>query len=320
MNRPGFRHCIAAMALAVTVSSSAKDARAGDVAAADALFADAKALMDKKDYAAACPKFEASAKLDRALGTLLNVADCNEKLGRIATAWGNWGDAADLAAQLGDGRLDLAKQRRSALEPRLARLKIDAKSFKGLEIYRDEERVDPAAYGLFLPIDPGAHVITVRRDKDILRSDKLLAEEKANDTLTIDLAALEKAAPRPKASPPASSYRKAGYATAGGGAALIVAAGLLELGAKKARDGANCATASGSGAVYCTQTGMDDMARAKRLASTSQWVGIGGLVVGAVGVTMILTSSKSSSTTGSSVSLHPWVGATGGGLILGGTL
>jgi len=102
----------------VSLLLGAPAALAGDSAAADALFQSAKQLMGQQKYADACPKFEASYKLDKTLGTLLNLADCHEKLGKVASAWAEWGEAADRATREGDSRADYATKRRNALASR----------------------------------------------------------------------------------------------------------------------------------------------------------------------------------------------------------
>src|SRR6185312_7978700 len=66
----------------------------GDVVAAEALFRNGKELRAKQDYAHACPKLEESFRLDPATGTLLALAICHERQGRIASAWGEYVDVA----------------------------------------------------------------------------------------------------------------------------------------------------------------------------------------------------------------------------------
>jgi hypothetical protein len=116
-------------------------------------------------YAEACPKFEASEQLDPGLGTLLNLADCYEKLGKTASAWAEYKEAIPLARAAGSKvREDLATQRAKALESRLSMLTIRAMSggtedSAGLDIRRDGVPVQPAELGSPIPVDPGPHTV-----------------------------------------------------------------------------------------------------------------------------------------------------------------
>src|SRR4051794_21941124 len=88
-----------------------------DKATAEALFANGRRLMASGDYAAACPKFAASQKLDPGVGTLLNLADCYEKKGQTASAWGEFLEAASAARAIGSKeREQAARDRAQSLE------------------------------------------------------------------------------------------------------------------------------------------------------------------------------------------------------------
>ena len=58
-----------------------------DPAAAEALFEAGRQAATRGDWTTACPKFAESQRLDPAPGTLLNLADCEEHLGHLASAW-----------------------------------------------------------------------------------------------------------------------------------------------------------------------------------------------------------------------------------------
>ena len=58
-----------------------------DPAAAEWLFREGRALMKKGDFAPACAKLAESQRLDPAVGTLMNLAECEERIGRTASAW-----------------------------------------------------------------------------------------------------------------------------------------------------------------------------------------------------------------------------------------
>ena len=68
-----------------------------DPAAAQALFYEARQLMKENKFGLACPKLEESLRLDYGIGTEFNLADCNEKLGRLATAWSQFISVASAA-------------------------------------------------------------------------------------------------------------------------------------------------------------------------------------------------------------------------------
>jgi hypothetical protein len=132
-----------------------------DRLAADTLFNEAKDLAAKGDYAAACPKLEASMKIIPRLGTELNLADCHAKQGMLAYAWAEYNDAASLAAKSNDSRQSYARDQAKALEPRLSHLTIVAPpGLSGLEVKRDDVVVNAALVGSAMPVNQGDHVIT----------------------------------------------------------------------------------------------------------------------------------------------------------------
>src|SRR3954452_3723875 len=106
---------------------------------AEQLFNQARDLAKAGKWTEACPKFEASLRYDPALGTRLNLATCYEKVGKIASAWGIYRDAAELAGKAGDPkRRDYALKQAVALEKRLPKLTITAPAqTAGLAVTRD---------------------------------------------------------------------------------------------------------------------------------------------------------------------------------------
>jgi hypothetical protein len=93
----------------------------------------------------------------------MNLADCYEHTGRIASAWGAFLDAEAGARLVGNtAREQAARERSRALEPRLPRIvyQVGAR-LDGLEIRRDGVLVGSPQWGTPIPIDPGEHSITV---------------------------------------------------------------------------------------------------------------------------------------------------------------
>src|ERR1700734_2400394 len=136
---------------------------AADKAAADALFDQGKQLMAAGRYAEACPKLEESQRLDPALGTQLNLADCFEHSGKSASAWGLFNAVARAAENRGDkDRAAEAARRAALLAPTLQKLAIvvpPATRIPGLEVRKDGALVGEGQYGSSLPADPGAHTV-----------------------------------------------------------------------------------------------------------------------------------------------------------------
>jgi hypothetical protein len=129
---------------------------------AEALFQEARALVEKGNYAAACPKLEASQKLDPAVGTQFNLADCYEHVGRTASAFALFDQVARIARSAGKfERERSAKERAAALEPKLARVRLAVKApAPGLEVRIDDVLVEKAAWTEPFSVDPGAHRIS----------------------------------------------------------------------------------------------------------------------------------------------------------------
>ena len=154
-----FVACLAAFGL-----PRAARAQGTDKALAEELFRQGQTLMQEKRYAEACPKLAESQRLDPGTGTLLNLGVCHEREGKLATAWAEYNEVITFAQR--DGRQDrvaYAKERIQAVEPRLARLKIElapGAETPGLEIRLDGNLVGRPALGVAAPVDPGPHEVS----------------------------------------------------------------------------------------------------------------------------------------------------------------
>ena len=151
----------------LTLGLAAPAARAetpADRADAEALASAAAALVEKGDYAHACAKYEASARLDPSARRFMKLADCQERAGMPARAWMSFGDAQDWAQSRGDKVLaGSAREHGKRLEAKLGRIEVVVppdNEIEGLQIRRDGALVADAVRGVPVPVDPGAHVIS----------------------------------------------------------------------------------------------------------------------------------------------------------------
>lgn len=156
-------------ALILPTADARADATAADKAAAEVLFDQAKELLGQGRHEDACRKFEASQKLDPGIGTALFLADCYEKIGRSASAWATFREAAAMAKAAGQSdREEIARARAKMLEPKVPKLVLvtDAvANVSGLEISRDGTTIPGELGSSEVPVDPGKHVIEVRAPK-----------------------------------------------------------------------------------------------------------------------------------------------------------
>lgn len=149
-----------AVSLLLVAPSAAADPSTADKALAETLYRDAQALMEKKDYAAACPKLAESQRLDPAGPTLMNLALCHEAEGKTASAWVVFQEVQALARRRNKADVAaLAQKHIDALLPRLSKLTVVVTdgSVAGLEVRRDGTLLPQAAWGTAMPLDPGEH-------------------------------------------------------------------------------------------------------------------------------------------------------------------
>lgn len=171
---------LAAFMLSGTIAHAGS---AEDKAAADALFKAGRALVKQGKFSEACPKLEASQKLDPATGTLLALGDCYESNGQTASAWTTFNDARAMARKANDTkRAEEAERRAGLLEPKLAKILIEVPQDtrgSGVEVRRNGKLVEPAMFGLEVAIDPGKQVIDATAPGQQVWTTEVMIEPKA---------------------------------------------------------------------------------------------------------------------------------------------
>lgn len=295
-----------ALALVLTFTSTAiaapppsSEARA----MAETLFFTARGLMEAGRYAEACQKFAESYRLDPAAGTLLNLAVCHEKEGKLASAWGEFKQALSDATKADrPDREELAAEHIAAIEPELPFLTIEvAKEARvpGLEVVRNGSPLQTGAWGTELPVDPGTVEIIVRAPGYVTHTKKLNIERKQHLSVTIE--PLEKAKPPPPpvaivpALPPETGWttsRTLGFALIGVGIVGLGAGSYFGVRAAddKSKSDDHCPLLDGE--RRCNAAGSEKMNDAQRNAWISN-IGIGvGVASVAVGTYLFITGAR----------------------------
>ncbi len=300
----------AALGALCTIRAGHAAADEHDAAASEALFREGRRLMKSRDFASACPRLEESFRLDPATGTLINLADCEEQIGRTASAWQHWRAAADRLAA-GDKRRAVAVQRAAALEKVLARLTIELapSAPPDARVMRDGTVLGEPSLKVALPADPGRHVVVVsaggRQDREI----EVTIQDREHRTLVVEpgpiettsAASIAPASPLPslapaRVDPPAtttdvakpSSGSALGYVLLGGGAFGFGAAAYFGLGALAARRDASAACSDASGANRCWVNARDALDRDRRDSLYADISAGAGVVAAGVGLYLLL--------------------------------
>ncbi|MDI1479785.1 hypothetical protein [Polyangium sp. y55x31] len=295
--------------------------RAARRAAAETLFDEGKWLMDEGRYPEACPKFAESQRLDAGVGTLLNLADCLEKIGRTASAWAEFRAAAYAAREKGQvEREQVARERAAALEPRLARLVITAPwadTVQTLEIRKDGQILGRALWGTAVPVDPGKHVVEAQAEgKRPYRVEVEVPGEATRVTAAIpELMDVPKApAPPPPVKPLPNSggsvHKIAGIALGGAGVVSVIAGSILGMQAIARNDASAAHCIEGN---LCDATGVALRSEARMRGDAATGTIIAGVLAATGGLVLYLTAPE-----GTPARAGVGTVGSGAGLVVGG--
>jgi hypothetical protein len=153
---------LAAALVFAGIASFTSVCTADDRTEAAALFAEAGRLIDAGSTSAACAKYEESLRLYDGINTRYFLADCDERVGKIASAWGMFLEVATKARALGDEAKETkARERAAAVEERVSHVIVLVEGARGaaFEVRRDGNALGRGEWGRALPVDPGEHVI-----------------------------------------------------------------------------------------------------------------------------------------------------------------
>lgn len=147
-------------AISLVVLSSATVVQGREPAPFETLFLQGRQAAREGNHEKALALFKQSHALDPAPGTLLNIADCEERLGKLADARKHYGE---LIAELPptDERRVIAARHASEIDQRSPRLRVGvARSApEGTRVTLDGAPIAGGVSGDAQVIDPGRHVI-----------------------------------------------------------------------------------------------------------------------------------------------------------------
>lgn len=328
----------------ISGSTRADEPSTENRALAEVLFREAKALSDSEKFEQACPKFQESHRLDPKPGTILNLAVCHEKQGKIASAWLDYIEAATFAGRAGQkDRESFAKDQAAKLEKMLPRLTVRVPATTpGLVLTLDSAPLSEAAWESAAPINPGNHELEATAP-GFKRWSKTITIENAPGNVDVIVPKLEEASsetpkpdgvnggPKPdgqeKPKPivpttprPASDFNKPlwiGVAAGGVGLAGMIVGTALGVRTFSKRDAGNAECGPSPLTTYCTKKGIELQSQ----AATSATISTVGFVMGGVGLgvgaVLVFLGTRHASPAPSRAWIVPHVDRTGGGVWAG---
>jgi hypothetical protein len=277
---------------------------------ADTLFQRGKELMGAGRYAEACEAFAESNRIDPATGgTLLNLAVCHEKIGKIATACAEFEQARALARHYNrPDREQFASQHVASLRPRVPTLTLVVHDPTGDEkVALDGIALSRLAWSS-LPVDPGEHEVSATAAGKVpWKATVSLGTDAASRTVDVPVlegeppAALAGPAPSPATvaalpmPPPehpssgSSTRRTLGFSLGGLGLAALGVGAAFGAAAIE-ENSASLDNCQGR----CNPTGASDSQHAVVDANVANACIVGGVVVLVVATVLVLTAPKKS--------------------------
>ena len=320
----------------MVVMSWASSARADDSAhdKAVAAFQEGRKYIDQNNCDGAITKLRESISFEPSVGARLSLAECYEKTDPLA-AWRVFKDAANLAYINHDDRLNIAETKATALEKRLATVRViipqGAQEQPGFELRLDGELLDKFHYKSgIIATKPGKHVVEasapLRHWSQQITTDTggmtQVNVQLERDTCTTGTngptAAAAPVAPVPQESV-GSGRRTLGLAIAGIGVVGLasgVVFGIITLNKKSKIEELCGGNAGNCNAPPGSVDPERESATTSATISTASFI-VGGLAL--VGGGVLYFTAPSGSSTTAKVRVAPRVGTNGGGMGLEGT-
>ncbi|HVV87735.1 MAG TPA: hypothetical protein VHE35_32065 [Kofleriaceae bacterium] len=161
---------------------------------AEQLFRTGQRLLREGRTSEACVAFARSNQAEHNISTLLNLASCEEKDGKLASAWKLFVEAAeDTKGDPGQQALhDVANDRAAKLEPRVSFVTVmvpdEVAAIPGLELRIDDVPLAATFWGSATALDGGPHQLVARaKGYEELRRTILVEQEGQRATVAVTL-------------------------------------------------------------------------------------------------------------------------------------
>jgi hypothetical protein len=273
-----------------------------------------------------------SERLDPQAKTLLNLAECEDSLGRLVDADAHLLEARDRARTEGHPELEtIANQRLAIIDKRVPRLTVvlAADASPATQVFRDSTLLRDVSLGVALPVDAGPHTVVATAAGIGTRRFEVTLKESESQALTVSpVVGGAPSSVAPTSTPNGDAGSSVSHLPAivafgvGGVGAIVGTIFAIRAYSRWSDAKSECfsTTTCGSGTLSASST-----SDARTSATVADVGFIAGGVGLAAGVVLLLLESRASgspastSATGArSLWLDPQVGTTGGSLFVGG--
>jgi hypothetical protein len=289
------RRVLLALVVAVGVAHAQ-----GSPSPADEAFKQGRELFKANKFAEACDEFEISQKLDPANGTLFNIGQCSERIGKLATAAAAYREL--VANDTNEQRKESAANRLKVITPRIPKLLIKVEPPPPGIVVEIASKAGPRGVEANKPIevDFGEYDVIVRARgyNEFMSHVKISQESKtttvvatlkegASNTETVGVAAPRKDKVEPA---PRSKRKLIGIGAMATGGGVIVGGVVVGVLARSRWNEAKdvCAGACTTQADVDRANALGDQARSKATLSTV--LVLGGAVIAGVGTYLYVTA------------------------------
>jgi hypothetical protein len=194
-------------------------------------FAQALALQTGGDWAGALALLKEVAAVKPTPQVRFNIALCEERLGLLVAALGDYELAgSDAQAQKADQVRQEVDSRLESLKARIPRVVVKrGEGADSATISLDGVSLGDSVLNSPLPVDPGPHVVegAAAGFQPFKQSFRVAEQQTATIEVKLELEPIKAPPPPPPPPPPPQTMRTAGYVVGGAGVASLIASGAM---------------------------------------------------------------------------------------------